>query len=154
VTRGAGPNPIDQHVGARLRLRRKRLEISQTYLAKAVGLTFQQIQKYEQGSNRISASTLYEIAAFLEVPVGYFFEGLDGTRDTATKNHEEAVKRLAQRMVGEPDGKALAEAFLNFRRPYLRGRFVELARTIADTETGAVEVEDDRRRHGASPPPA
>src|SRR5665213_3309630 len=70
------PNPVDLHVGGRIRMRRKVLGVSQEKLAEALGLTFQQVQKYERGSNRVSASKLYEIARFLNSPVSYFFEGL------------------------------------------------------------------------------
>ena len=71
------PNPIDVHVGQRVRLRRKQRGLSQGRLADALGLTFQQIQKYERGTNRVSASKLYGIAMVLGVPVGFFYEGLD-----------------------------------------------------------------------------
>lgn len=69
---------IDRHVGARIRLRRKLLGRSQEQLAAALGLTFQQVQKYERGANRVSASNLFRIARHLDVDVGYFFEQLDG----------------------------------------------------------------------------
>ena len=69
------PNVIDFQVGARLRTRRKQLGMTQSHLGEALGITFQQIQKYERGANRVSASTLYEIATILEVDIGYFFEG-------------------------------------------------------------------------------
>src|ERR1700679_3898260 len=71
------PNPIDVHVGLQVRLRRKELKISQEKLAESLGLTFQQVQKYERGANRISASTLYEIARALQVPIGWSFEVLN-----------------------------------------------------------------------------
>ena len=74
--RGEGPNPIDIHVGARLRLRRTLLGLSQEKLGEAVGITFQQLQKYERGSNRISASRLFNLSQVLDVPVSYFFEDL------------------------------------------------------------------------------
>ena len=70
-------HPVDTHVGTRIRLRRKVLKISQQQLGAALGLTFQQVQKYERGFNRTSASKLFDIAAYLGVPVSYFFEGLD-----------------------------------------------------------------------------
>jgi transcriptional regulator with XRE-family HTH domain len=70
------PDPIDKHVGARLRLRRTLMGLSQTELAKAVGLTFQQVQKYESGANRISASRLYHISEALDVPVSFFFDDM------------------------------------------------------------------------------
>lgn len=75
-TENGDPDPVDSHVGARLRLRRTLMGMSQTELAKAVGLTFQQVQKYESGANRISASRLYHIAEALDVPVSFFFDDL------------------------------------------------------------------------------
>jgi transcriptional regulator with XRE-family HTH domain len=71
-----GANKVDRHIGLRLRSRRLALKMTQTDLADALGVTFQQVQKYEKGSNRISASTLNEMAETLKVPVAYFFEGL------------------------------------------------------------------------------
>src|SRR5438270_8920735 len=71
-----GPNPIDRHVGLRIRMRRKELGLSQERLADAVGLTFQQIQKYERAANRVSASKLWELAQALGVGIGYFYDGL------------------------------------------------------------------------------
>src|SRR3954464_14725356 len=68
------PNPVDLHVGARIRMRRKILGVSQEKLAEDLGLTFQQVQKYERGANRVSASKLYEIARSLQTPVAYFFD--------------------------------------------------------------------------------
>jgi transcriptional regulator with XRE-family HTH domain len=72
------PNPIDVHVGGRIRARRRQLGLSQERLADALGLTFQQVQKYERGSNRVSASKLYDIARTLGVTVGEFFDGMSG----------------------------------------------------------------------------
>src|ERR687893_1828604 len=72
------PNEVDVHVGSRMRQRRKMLNVSQEKLADALGLTFQQVQKYERGFNRISASKLFDAANFLQAPVTYFFEGLEG----------------------------------------------------------------------------
>src|SRR5579859_2754800 len=71
-----GPNPIDRHVGLRIRMRRKELGISQERLAEAIGLTFQQVQKYERAANRVSASKLWEVARALQTSVAYFYEGL------------------------------------------------------------------------------
>ncbi len=74
---GNTPHPVDIHVGARIRLRRTLLGMSQEKLGDAVGLTFQQIQKYEKGTNRVSASRLYQFGQTLNVPVSFFFDGLD-----------------------------------------------------------------------------
>jgi transcriptional regulator with XRE-family HTH domain len=73
-----GPNAVDLHVGVRIRLRRRELGISQGKLAKAIGVTFQQVQKYERGANRVSASKLWEIAQTLKTSIATFFEGLSG----------------------------------------------------------------------------
>jgi transcriptional regulator with XRE-family HTH domain len=74
-----GPDPIDQHVGGQLRLRRAQAGMTQTELGAKVGLSFQAVQKYETGENRISASRLYQLARILDVPLSYFFDGLDET---------------------------------------------------------------------------
>jgi transcriptional regulator with XRE-family HTH domain len=71
-----GPHPVDVHVGHRVRIRRNQIGMSQTTLAEGLGITFQQVQKYERGSNRISTSKLYETATVLDVPITYFFEDL------------------------------------------------------------------------------
>lgn len=74
-----GPNPVDVHVGGRVRLRRTLLGMSQERLAEAIGLTFQQVQKYERGANRIGASRLFDLSRVLDVPVSYFFEEMANT---------------------------------------------------------------------------
>lgn len=77
------PHPVDVHVGRRLRARRRLLGLTQETLAKAVDIRFQQIQKYESGANRISASRLWSLAKALDVPVSYFFDGMNGSDPTA-----------------------------------------------------------------------
>lgn len=77
MTINPDPGPVDVHVGVRMRSRRKELALSQTALAEAIGCTFQQVQKYERGRNRVLASALWRAAQALDVEVGYFFEGLD-----------------------------------------------------------------------------
>jgi transcriptional regulator with XRE-family HTH domain len=81
--RADGPDPVDLHVGKRLALRRTIAGLTQDKLAQAIGVTFQQIQKYERGANRVSASRLYGIARVLQVPVGYFFEDFEDDEDPA-----------------------------------------------------------------------
>src|SRR5215211_6621703 len=78
------PNPIDVRVGARLRLRRKIVGLSQEKLGEAIGLTFQQVQKYEHGANRIGASRLHELSRVLDVPISFFFNDTDPVRAPAT----------------------------------------------------------------------
>lgn len=83
-------HPVDVHVGGRVRLRRVFLGYSQEKLANALGLTFQQIQKYERGANRISASKLYELSRILSVPVTYFFEGVESEGESGSAGGQEA----------------------------------------------------------------
>jgi transcriptional regulator with XRE-family HTH domain len=129
--RSEEPHPIDVHVGGRLRERRRELGWSQEKLAAAVGLTFQQVQKYERGANRIGASRLYEFSIALDVPVGYFFERLSREAVGETGLSE----RAARAYVAEPRGRDTLELARIFRRisdVAVRRRLVELARAIAD----------------------
>lgn len=86
-----GPDPVDEHVGHRIRVRRELLGLSQAELGELIGVTFQQIQKYERGANRISASRLYDAARVLRVPVSYFFEDMDETVENRRRERLEAA---------------------------------------------------------------
>jgi transcriptional regulator with XRE-family HTH domain len=127
------PNPIDVHVGLQVRLRRKELKISQEKLADALGLTFQQVQKYERGANRISASKLYEIARALHVPIGWFFEGLsDPTADGGVELGYGIP--LAQSFLTTQDGIDLANLFPKIAPRRVRRRIVDLVRAMVEDE--------------------
>ncbi len=122
---------IDAHVGARVRMRRKFMALNQTELAQALGLTFQQVQKYERGSNRISASKLYEISQFLKVPVQYFFEGYDdtaGSHDFEKSHSEQAVHGF----LSTAEGIEIAEAFPRIPNLKHRRKVMELVRTLSE----------------------
>jgi transcriptional regulator with XRE-family HTH domain len=93
---GDASNPIDRHVGRRVAERRQMLRYSQAQLAQAVGVTFQQIQKYERGVNRIAASRLWEMADFLNVDLNYFFEGLGATDDVARDARKAATRQTTE----------------------------------------------------------
>ena len=122
---------IDAHVGSRVRLRRMTLNVSQEQLGDALGLTFQQIQKYEKGQNRIGAGRLYRIARILSVPVEFFYEGLPVPDNTAS-NDETAVQHAEiQKFLASPDGHALSKAFLRIADAATRRRLVDLVNTIA-----------------------
>jgi transcriptional regulator with XRE-family HTH domain len=135
------PNPIDVHVGLQVRLRRKELKISQEKLAEALGLTFQQVQKYERGANRISASKLYEIAHSLRVPIGWFFEGLSDPMDEA-RVAVEGEAPFAHNFLMTQEGIDLANLFPKVHPRRVRRRLVDLVRAMvegeAETEIGAV----------------
>jgi transcriptional regulator with XRE-family HTH domain len=132
-----GPNPVDVHVGLRVRLRRKALKISQEKLAESLGLTFQQVQKYERGSNRISASKLYEIARALRAPIAWFFEGLtdpvEGGVESAAE--PEAASRIHDFLLTR-EGVDLASLFPKLPEGSVRRRIVELVRALAEAGPG------------------
>jgi transcriptional regulator with XRE-family HTH domain len=132
-----GANPIDRHVGLRIRMRRKALGLSQERLADAVGLTFQQIQKYERAANRVSASKLWEIARALEAPIGFFYEGLEGS-DTAIGPFGRSAM---QDFLMTPDGLELAVVFPRIGQARLRRKIVELIRSLVEDEPAATEPE-------------
>ena len=125
------PNPIDVHVGLRIRLRRKELGVSQEKLAEAIGLTFQQVQKYERAANRVSASKLYEMARALETSTAYFFEGL---ADPAAPGARVAPGGQAhmQAFLLTPEGVELASAFPRINPPRVRRRILDLVRAMTE----------------------
>ncbi len=122
------PNPVDLHVGARVRMRRKLLGVSQEKLAGALGLTFQQVQKYERGANRISASKLFEIARFLDVAPAYFFDGL--TIETKKGHKSVPAEQSLHEFLMTPEGVELASLLPKLHSKYRR-RVLELVRTLA-----------------------
>jgi transcriptional regulator with XRE-family HTH domain len=120
------PSPTDRHVGARVRMRRMMLGMSQTKLGDAIGLTFQQVQKYERGTNRIGASRLQQIAHILQVPVSFFFEGLP--LPTETSSEEGAY---IDHFLATSDGLSLTKHFMRIKDPKTRRRIVDLVEHIA-----------------------
>jgi transcriptional regulator with XRE-family HTH domain len=128
------PNPVDLHVGSRIRLRRKVLGVSQERLAESLGLTFQQVQKYERGSNRVSASKLYEIAATLQATVAYFFEGLADTSTVQDGEIAPGAEQFVQDFLMTPEGLELAGLFPKITRARVRRRVLDLVRSMAEDE--------------------
>src|SRR5579862_6915463 len=127
------PNPIDKHVGSRVRMRRMMLSMSQEKLGDALGLTFQQVQKYEKGTNRIGASRLQQISHILQVPVSFFFEGAPtshvGSRFEGMG--EAPSPAYVSDFLATSDGLALTKAFMRIDDPKLRRRIVDLVEQIA-----------------------
>ena len=135
-TEGRRPNPVDLHVGGRVRMRRKLLGVSQEHLADSLGLTFQQVQKYERGANRVSASKLYEIARTLQVPVSFFFDGLaDPTSGSESDEFSHQAERVVQEFLTTPEGMELAEAFPRIKRGRVRRQVLDLVRAMAEETT-------------------
>ena len=129
------PNPTDKHVGSRVRMRRMMLSMSQEKLGDALGLTFQQVQKYEKGTNRIGASRLQQIAHILQVPVSFFFEGgpsQEGDAQTGAPSHAYVADFLST-----SDGLMLTRAFMRIKDPKLRRRIVDLVQQIAGEDEPA-----------------
>ncbi len=125
------PNAVDVHVGARVRMRRKFLGLSQQALAATIDLTFQQVQKYERGFNRISASKLYEISRTLKAPIQYFFEGYGG-HDVVDGFSESTSEQMVYGFLMTSEGIELASAFPRIGNGRQRRRLVELVRSLAE----------------------
>jgi transcriptional regulator with XRE-family HTH domain len=130
------PNPTDKHVGSRVRMRRMMLGMSQEKLGDALGLTFQQVQKYEKGTNRIGASRLQQIAHILQVQVSFFFEGAPSAQvGTRTEGFGEAPSpAYVSDFLATSDGLALTKAFMRISDNKLRRRIVDLVEQIAGSE--------------------
>ena len=128
------PNPIDKHVGARVRMRRMMLGMSQTKLADALGLTFQQVQKYEKGKNRLRASKLQQSAHFLQVPVTFFFEGAPSVPGAPQGRSTAPSPAYLTEFLATRDGHALIKAYMRIKGSKDRRRIVDLAEEIAGDE--------------------
>jgi transcriptional regulator with XRE-family HTH domain len=128
------PNPIDKHVGSRLRMRRKMLGMSQEKLGEALKITFQQVQKYEKGTNRISASRLQHISHILQVPVPFFFEGAPHQPGQPRGSGGPASPAYVSEFLSSTDGLALVKAFTKIKEAKLRRRVVQLVEEIAGDE--------------------
>lgn len=131
------PNPIDVHVGGRVRLRRMMLGMSQEKLGGELGITFQQIQKYEKGTNRIGASRLQHIARALSVPVSFFFEDAPGVPDLSAATGGARTAADTAPIIGflsTSEGLALNRAFMKVADPKQRRRIIDLVRAMAGDE--------------------
>lgn len=128
------PNPIDVHVGGRIRLRRMMNGLSQERLGEQMGLTFQQIQKYEKGANRVGASRLFQLAQVLEVPVSYFFEDLEtgGGSGNAPGFAEGRSQDFVLEFLNTREGLELNRSFVKIQDPEVRRRIIDLVRSLVD----------------------
>ena len=124
------PNPIDVYVGGRVRMRRIEVDMSQQILGGHIDLTFQQIQKYEKGMNRIGASRLQQIGKILEVPAAYFFEGAPGGWEPAGAGSERTANTFLE-FLGTRDGQALVGSFSKIPDVKLRRSVVDLVERLA-----------------------
>ena len=128
---GRIPNPIDKHVGSRVRMRRKMLAMSQEQLADALGLSFQQVQKNENGTNRIGANRLQQISHIFQVPVEFFFEGAPNASAPHGSNGSTLSMAHIDDFVSNSDGLRLIGAFMRIDNAAVRRRIVMLVQEIA-----------------------
>jgi transcriptional regulator with XRE-family HTH domain len=127
--RGTGvPNPVDVHVGARIRTQRLLIGMNQETLARALGLTFQQVQKYEGGANRVSASRLSQIAEVLGVPIAYFFSDLEAGDAQPSAREREARERLQR-----PETIELIRAYYGIADQQIRQQFLDMVKAVAQS---------------------
>ena len=128
------PDPTDKHVGARVRMRRMMLNMSQEKLGDGLGLTFQQVQKYEKGTNRIGASRLQHIASILQVPVSFFFEGAPRAAHNGKGNGlgEAPSPAYVSDFLATSDGLSLTKAFMRIKSGKPRRRIVDLVEHIVE----------------------
>ncbi|MCP4385501.1 MAG: helix-turn-helix transcriptional regulator [Hyphomicrobiales bacterium] len=125
------PNPIDIHVGSRVRLRRMMLSMSQEKLGDSLGITFQQIQKYEKGTNRIGASRLQNIARVLNVPISFFFEDAPGGEQAASGMAEPQSASYVVDFLSSAEGIQLNKAFVRIKDAKVRRKVIDLVRSIS-----------------------
>jgi transcriptional regulator with XRE-family HTH domain len=132
------PNPIDVHVGSRVRLRRMLVGMSQEKLGEMLGLTFQQVQKYEKGANRIGASRLFHISRILGVPVQFFFEDMPGGIATPAGGVAESDSSpFVMDFVSSAEGLQLNRSFAKITNPQVRKRLVDLVKSLSGEVEGA-----------------
>jgi len=139
--RGAGrPNPVDVHVGGRVRQRRTLLGLSQEKLGEALGLTFQQVQKYERGTNRVSASRLFDLSRVLDTDMNFFFEEMppEVAARSPSRLHGMAEEAVAYQPSPDPATRRetleLVRAYYRIRHPDLRRRLFEMTKALAAME--------------------
>jgi transcriptional regulator with XRE-family HTH domain len=130
-------NPVDVRIGQRMRARRLEIGMSQERLAVLLGVTFQQVQKYERGVNRVAASRLFDVASALDVPVSSFFEGL---RSNVSRGSGGGEREAIEAALGTKEGRELIGLFASLKNATSKRRLVELARLVA-AEDGAMKGE-------------
>ena len=130
------PKPTDVLVGQRVRMARLMANMSQTELGDHIGITFQQVQKYEKGANRVSSSRLAQISDVVGKPISWFFDEARGKPNGKASGRANGTRDVLQRMLTIRGGVALAEAFTRIRSAVLRRRIVDLAKSIAEEARG------------------
>ena len=124
---------IDLHVGTRIRMRRLLMDMSQEKLGDSLGVTFQQVQKYERGTNRVGASRLWDISRVLDVPVSFFYDGLDNDFEYSQAAENDQTP-IVYNFINSSDGVAFAKAVSRISNKAVRRQLLELARSLADSD--------------------
>lgn len=127
-------NAVDKRIGQKVRTRRLEVSMSQERLAELLGVTFQQVQKYEKGVNRIAASRLFDISSALDVPVAHFFDGLTPARAGVAEGQGES---FLYDTLSTPEGLQLVSMFASIKNPRVRRRVLDLVRALTEEESGA-----------------
>lgn len=142
------PNPVDVHVGQRLRQRRVLAGLSQEKLARMVGITFQQVQKYERGANRIVASRLYQLANVLDVPVSYFFEDMSEQAANDDRQGEQSLVSadvLSHDIMAERETLELVRTYYSIDNENVRRRAFDLLRALSNRNAPSIEEIEDQK---------
>ena len=126
------PNSVDVHVGNRIRERRQSLGMSQEKLADGLGLTFQQVQKYEKGVNRVGASRLQAISSILEVPISFFFDGASPSPSRKRTGDAPSTDFVTD-FIGSTDGRRLVKAFMRIKQPVVRRSIVRMVEVVSES---------------------
>lgn len=127
-------SPIDLHVGTRIRIRRQLMNMTQEKLGESLGVTFQQVQKYERGTNRVGASRLWNISRVLDVPVSFFYDGLEDNHEYAQVAENKQMP-VVYDFINSSDGVAFAKAVSKIKNKAVRRQLLELARSLADDDS-------------------
>lgn len=131
-------HPVDVHVGKRLRLKRTLLGLSQEYIGNAIGVTFQQIQKYERGVNRMGASRLYDFSRVMSVPVSFFFEGYEPSSASSYGGmSENETPAFQNEQMPNRETMDMMRAYYRIKSPVMRKRVLELVKSMADADNSA-----------------
>jgi transcriptional regulator with XRE-family HTH domain len=145
--RESGPNPVDIHVGSRVRLRRTLLGMSQEKLGEAIGLTFQQVQKYERGANRVGASRLFDLSRVLDVPVGFFFDEMPADVAASSPAQRPGSGRPPPEQELDPMVKRetleLVRAYYKIGESSVRKRLFEMTKALAAASSSSAHKPDD-----------
>lgn len=127
-------NPTDKYVGSRVRMRRLMLGLTQSEVARTIGISFQQLQKYEKGANRISASRLQQLSHILTAPIAFFFDGITEQAQSTTRTRHSAISPELADFLSTPDGARFVKAYMQIKNPRLRRTITQLIEDLSNRD--------------------